>query len=129
LEDWRQRFLIESVGERSGVVQPPFINESTVAPLLTGDPLPRNWRRTSAASAQSSEAWSRPWLNALRIKSYLYVDYKYTGEHELYILRKDPYELNNEYATASPKLKKRLEAQLDALRECSVDECRAAEGR
>jgi arylsulfatase A-like enzyme len=128
LKDWRQRFLIESVGERSGVVQPPFINESTVAPLLTGDPLPRNWRRSSAASAQSSEAWGRPWLQALRTKNYLYVDYKYIGEHELYVLRKDPYELNNEYATASPKLKKRLEAQLDALRECSGDECRSAEG-
>ncbi|MBA2714866.1 MAG: sulfatase [Rubrobacteraceae bacterium] len=127
IEDWRQRFLIESVAERSGVVQPPFINESTVAPLLTGDPLPKNWRRTSAASAQSSEEWGRPWLKALRTEDYLYVDYK-TGEHELYDLKKDPYELNNEYSTASPELKQRLESQLDALRQCSGEECRAAEG-
>jgi N-acetylglucosamine-6-sulfatase len=95
-------------------------------PLLTGDPLPGNWRRTSAASAQSSEEWGRPWLKALRTKNYLYVEYK-TGEHELYDLRKDPYELKNMYATAPPEITQRLEAQLDALRQCSAAECRAAE--
>ncbi|MDQ3183786.1 MAG: sulfatase [Actinomycetota bacterium] len=126
LKDWRQRFVIESVAERSGVPHPPFITESTVVPLLTGDPLPSNWRRTSAASAQLSEEWGRPWLKALRTNNYLYVDYK-TGEHELYDLREDPYELHNEYATAPPELTQRLEAQLDALRQCSAAECRAAE--
>ncbi|MEJ7813861.1 MAG: sulfatase [Rubrobacter sp.] len=126
LKDWRQRFVIESVAERSGVPHPPFITESTVAPLITGDPLPSNWRRTSAASAQLSEEWGRPWLKALRTNNYLYVDYK-TGEHELYDLREDPYELHNEYATAPPELTQRLEAQLDALRQCSAAECRAAE--
>jgi arylsulfatase A-like enzyme len=126
LKDWRQRFVIESVAERSGVPQPPFITESTVVPLLTGDPLPGNWRRTSAASAQSSEEWGRPWLKALRTNNYLYVEYK-TGEHELYDLRKDPYELKNMYATAPPEITQRLEAQLDALRQCSAAECRAAE--
>jgi arylsulfatase A-like enzyme len=127
IEDWRQRFVVESVAERSGVAQPPFINESEVAPLLTGDPLPNNWRRTSAASAQSSEEWGRPWMKALRTEDYLYVEYK-TGEHELYDLRKDPYELHNEYAKAPPDLKQRLESQLDALRKCSGEECRDAEG-
>src|SRR5215204_975699 len=66
LKDWRQRFVIESVAERSGVPQAPLITESEVVPLLTGDPLPGNWRRTSAASAQSSEEWGRPWMKALR---------------------------------------------------------------
>jgi arylsulfatase A-like enzyme len=127
LQDWRKRFVVESVAERSGVPQPPFINESTVAPLLTGDPLPSDWRRTSAASAQSSQAWGRPWMKALRTKNYLYVEYK-TGEHELYDLRKDPYELHNEYATAPQELEQRLEAQLDPLRQCSAAQCRAAEG-
>jgi N-acetylglucosamine-6-sulfatase len=98
-----------------------------VAPLLTGDPLPNNWRRNSAVSAQLSEEWGRPWLKGLRTKNYLYVEYK-TGEHELYDLRKDPHELHNEYATASPELEQRLEAQLDALRQCSTAECREAEG-
>ena len=126
LQDWRKRFVVESVAERSGVPQPPFINESTVAPLLTGDPLPSDWRRSSAANAKSSEEWGRPWMKALRTQNYVYVDYK-TGEHELYDLRKDPYEVHNEYATASPELKQRLEAQLDPLRRCSAAECRTAE--
>ena len=66
-------------------------------------------------------------MKALRTEDYLYVEYK-TGEHELYDLRKDPYEMRNRYEMASPDLKKRLEAQLDALRKCTADECRAAEG-
>ena len=126
LRDWRQRFLIEAVAERGGRGRSTFVNESEVTPLLTGDPLPGNWRRTSAASAQSSEEWGRPWMKALRTNNYLYVEYK-TGEHELYDLGKDPYELNNMYATAPPQIKQRLEAQLDALRQCSAAECRAAE--
>ena len=127
LKDWRQRFVIESVAERSGRATTSLYHRE------------RRWRRClratrclatgggrSAASAQSSEEWGRPWLKALSTKNYLYVDYK-TGEHELYDLRKDPYELNNMYASAPPELTQRLEAQLDALRQCSAAECRAAE--
>ncbi len=54
-EDWRQRFLVEAVAERDSVPRPPFVNESDVRPLLTGDPLPRDWRLTSAGRADSSE--------------------------------------------------------------------------
>src|SRR5215217_1621544 len=126
LRDWRQRFVIESVAERGSVPHPPFLKESEVTPLLTGDPLPSNWRRTSAARAQVGENWGRPWLKALRTKNYLYVEYK-TGEHELYDLREDPHELHNEYAKAPAEIKQRLEEQLDALRQCSAEECRAAE--
>jgi N-acetylglucosamine-6-sulfatase len=65
-------------------------------------------------------------MKALRTNNYLYVEYE-TGEHELYDLRKDPYELRNMYASATPELGRRLEAQLDALRKCSAEECRMAE--
>jgi N-acetylglucosamine-6-sulfatase len=126
LKDWRQRFVIESVAERGSVPHPSYLDESEVTPLLTGDPLPSNWRRTSAARAQVGEEWGRPWLKALRTKNYLYVEYK-TGEHELYDLREDPHELHNEYAKAPAEIKQRLEEQLDALRQCSAEECRAAE--
>jgi N-acetylglucosamine-6-sulfatase len=125
VRDWRQRFVVEAVAER-GSVPPPFLTESELTPLLTGDPLPSNWRRTSAASAQLSEEWGRPWMKALRTNNYLYVEYK-TGEHELYDLRDDPYELNNEYTSATPDLKQRLEAQLDSLRHCSAEKCLEAE--
>jgi N-acetylglucosamine-6-sulfatase len=124
---WRERFLIEAVAERRSVPRPPLINESEVAPLVTGDPLPSDWRRTSAGSARSSEEWGRPWLKALRTQNYLYVEYK-TGEHELYDLRRDPYQLDNVYDRAPENLLERLQAQLDPLRQCEAGGCRAAEG-
>ena len=127
VEGWRRRFLIEAVAERGSVPRAPFVNESTVTPLITGDPLPNNWRRTSAAAERTSEEWGRPWMKALRTEEYLYVEYK-TGEHELYDLRKDPYQLNNVYGSAPPELKLRLETELDALRHCSAQDCRVAEG-
>jgi N-acetylglucosamine-6-sulfatase len=125
-EDWRQRFLIEGVAERGAIPRPPFVDESEVTPLLTGDPLPNNWRRTSVAMARSSEEWGRPWMKALRTEDYLYVEYK-AGERELYDLEKDPHQLRNLYAAAKSDLKQRLERQLDALRQCSAEGCRAAE--
>ena len=126
VQDWRKRFVIESVAERGSVPHPTYLDESEVTPLLTGDPLPNNWRRSSAARVQLGEEWGRPWLKALRTRNYLYVEYK-TGEHELYDLREDPHELHNDYAKAPAEIKQRLEEQLDALRQCSAEECRAAE--
>jgi len=126
-KDWRKRFVVESVAERGGAPKPHLIDESTFAPLLTGDPLPSNWRRTSVARARATEEWGRPWMKALRTEDYLYVEYK-TGEHEVYDLREDPYELHNEYTTAPPDLKQKLEKQLDALRKCEAQQCRTAEG-
>ncbi len=126
-KEWRQRFLVEAVAERGSVPRPPFVDESRVVPLVTGDPLPRNWRRTSTATAESSETWGRPWLKAVRAKKYLFVEYK-TGEHELYDLREDPYQLENIYDDAPEDLLEQLNVQLDALRQCEGDDCRAAEG-
>jgi hypothetical protein len=42
-------------------------------------------------------------------------------------LRKDPHELHNMYGSAPPEIIQRLEAQLDALRQCSAEDCRTAE--
>jgi N-acetylglucosamine-6-sulfatase len=125
-EDWRQRFLVEAVAERDSVPRPPFVNESQVRPLLTGDPLPRDWRLTSAGRADSSEEWGRPWLKALRTEKHLFVEYK-TGEHELYDLQRDPHQLDNLHDRADEGLLKRLNAQLDSLRQCEAEACRTAE--
>jgi N-acetylglucosamine-6-sulfatase len=126
-EDWRTRFLVEAVAERGAVPRPPFVEESEVTPLVSGDPLPNDWRKTSSARADSSEEWGRPWFKALRTQEYLFVEYK-TGEHELYDLRDDPHQLENLYDEAPEDLLKQLNAQLDALRQCEADACRAAEG-
>ena len=126
-EDWRQRFLVEAVAERGATPRPPFLNESEVTPLVTGDPLPGDWRKTPADRAESSEEWGRPWLKAVRTKDHLFVEYK-TGEHELYDLQKDPYQLDNIHDGAPEGLLRRLNAHLDALRQCGAEDCREAEG-
>jgi N-acetylglucosamine-6-sulfatase len=125
-EDWRQRFLEEGVAERDSVPRPPFVAESQVRPLITGDPLPGDWRKTPAGRYESSEEWGRPWLKAVRTERYLFVEYK-TGEHELYDLQKDPYELNNIYDRAPESLIESLNDQLDSLRQCEAQDCRTAE--
>ncbi len=126
-EDWRSAFLVEAVAERGAVPRPPFVNESRVTPLVSGDPLPNDWRKTSAGRAESSEEWGRPWLKALRTERYLFVEYK-TGEHELYDLQRDPHQLNNIYDRAPKELIGSLNEQLDSLRQCEARDCRAAEG-
>ncbi len=131
-EDWRQRFLVEAVAERGAAPRPPFVDESRVVPLVTGDPLPRDWRRTSTGRAETSEEWGRPWLKALRTEKYLFVRYK-TGEpgvyeHELYNLEEDPHQLQNVYDSAPEDLLEEFNTRLDALRQCEAEDCRAAEG-
>ena len=116
VEDWRQRFVLEGVAERSGVAQPPFITESTVVPLLTGDPLPNNWRRrTSAASAQLSEEWGRPWMKA-RERTTTFTSNTRPANTNSTTSERTPTNCATSTKRASPDLKQRLEAQLDALR-------------
>jgi N-acetylglucosamine-6-sulfatase len=67
-----------------------------------------------------------PPYRAVRTQRYLYVEYA-AGERELYDLRKDPYELHNLHDSADPDLISKLDARLDALRDCAGEGCRAAE--
>ena len=67
-----------------------------------------------------------PPYRAVRTQRYLYVEYK-TGERELYDLRKDPYELHSLHDSADKDLISKLDARLDALRDCAGKGCRTAE--
>src|SRR5215216_3354212 len=67
-----------------------------------------------------------PPYRAVRTQRYLYVEYK-AGERELYDLRKDPYELHSLHDSADPDLISKLDARLDALRDCAGKGCRTAE--
>jgi N-acetylglucosamine-6-sulfatase len=67
-----------------------------------------------------------PPYRAVRTQRYLYVEYK-AGERELYDLRKDPYELHSLHDSADPDLISKLDARLDALRDCAGEGCRIAE--
>ncbi|HZC84429.1 MAG TPA: sulfatase/phosphatase domain-containing protein, partial [Rubrobacter sp.] len=67
-----------------------------------------------------------PPYRAVRTRRYLYVEYK-AGERELYDLRNDSYELHNLYDSADEDLISKLDARLDALRDCAGKGCRTAE--
>jgi hypothetical protein len=51
-----------------------------------------------------------------------------TGERELYDLNTDPYQLESIKQTTAPQLYSTLQSRLNALRACSGDGCRSAEG-
>src|SRR5581483_6719854 len=67
-----------------------------------------------------------PSFAAIRTSRYTFVEYV-TGEHELYDLPADPYELQNIYGSAPQALRDQLQRWLDALKNCAADTCRAAE--
>jgi arylsulfatase A-like enzyme len=125
-EDWRQAFLVEAAASEGR--GPPSLSddEDSVKPLLTGDPLPEGWRRAARSGAWSRVDWGRSGFEAVRTEDHLYVEYG-NDERELYDLREDPYQLNNRYRAAQPDLVRRLREQLEALRGCSGNNCRATE--
>jgi arylsulfatase A-like enzyme len=126
IENWRQAFLVEAAASEGRGPPSPLVDEGSVKPLLTGDPLPEGWRRAAQLGAWSRVDWGRPGLEAVRTEDHLYVEYG-NDERELYDLSEDPYQLNNLYGAAQPDLVRDLQERLEALRGCSGNNCRAAE--
>jgi len=58
----------------------------------------------------------------LRTTTYTYVEYA-TGEHELYDITNDPYELSNQYLSGNTTLLGTLQARVDALKACRGSSC------
>jgi N-acetylglucosamine-6-sulfatase len=95
---------------------------------------PASWRTAFEIRNWDSQKHETPYravtpvppYQAVRTQRYLYVEYE-SAEHELYDLRKDPYELRNLYDSADPDLISKLDSRLDALRDCARKDCRAAE--
>jgi N-acetylglucosamine-6-sulfatase len=124
-ENWRHAFLVESIAESAEM--PSSVVGNAPLRLLTGDTQPsEDWRRASPLQRSSIKEAGRPAFKAVRTEDHLYVEYA-TGESELYVLEKDPYELHNEYEDTDLDQLWRFEAWLDALRDCAGEECRAAE--
>ena len=125
LEEWRSAFLVEAMAESAEV--PPSVDDRSLIPLLTGDTQPpEDTRRSSPLDEAPLKDAGRPELVAVRAEDRLYVEYE-TGESELYDLQEDPYQLHNVYEETGLEHLWRLEASLDALRECAAEECRVAE--
>jgi N-acetylglucosamine-6-sulfatase len=112
----------------------------SLAPLLrSGEP--PSWRSAvlfeafldgkSAGSDGEGDEGSRmdqTAFQAIRTETHKYIEHE-NGEKELYDLVNDPYELENVYESADASLVEELKARLEALKDCSDDECRRVEDR
>jgi len=119
--------LFPTIAELAGVSAPPFVDGLSMTPLLTG----RNngWRNVALIEGFGKETESNeggepstPAFRALRSDAILYAEYE-TGERELYILRKDPYELSNIARQAPKSLLRQYSRSLNALAACAGSEC------
>jgi hypothetical protein len=84
------------------------------APLVGG---PGRWPEKRGVLAEIAVGDHR--YKAIRTRNYVYSELT-TGETELYDLKSDPYELENEAGSASyADVQQRLAARLERLRSCS----------
>ncbi len=119
--------IAPTIADLADIKTPAFTDGRSLGPLLEEDPPPRSrWRSAFLIEAAEGEDTGRPAYKALRTRNRLYVEYS-NGEHELYNLEKDPYQLENGYENAPPALLRRLDSRLEALKGCEREECREAE--
>ena len=111
-----------TVAELAGVEPPSFVDGKSFVPLLrTEKPDLEEWRTGFLV-----EQHQKPAYKALRTNGHTYV--KWPGDdRELYDLSADPYQLRSLHDKADPAFIAGLSAQLEALRDCDGEQCRAAE--
>ena len=110
--------IAQTFAELADVSPPAKVDGRSLVPLLTENP-PQEWRD---AQLLENSSWS-----GVRTERYAYFEYE-NGERELYDLHKDPYELKSIDESADPALLADLRARLEALRHCTGDSCRKADG-
>ena len=116
----------------AGVTPPTWVDGRSLSPLLSASP-PASWRTAFLVEHRRSlEEFGYvrdiPNYDAVRTAQYNYVEYE-TGEKELYDLNADPTELTSLHASASHSaVISNLKARLDALKSCTGQTCRTAEG-
>jgi arylsulfatase A-like enzyme len=115
--DWRRAFLLEHWTERG-------VGHQGNAPLEPDDQDVTD--RPPNRHAGLTDHDRIPDYRGIRTDRYTYVEYA-TGERELYDRARDPAELDNEAARASPALVRELHEALRRLERCRGVECRRAE--
>lgn len=117
-----------------GAQSPSWVDGRSLVDIIRTGERPASWRTatlseslgTSGPGDPDYQPEAPPQFTALRTPSWLFVVYR-NGERELYDLRADPYETNNIVSTADPRVVADLYSQMQALRTCSGDTCRAAD--
>ena len=122
----RQELVINNdfaptIADLADASTPAFVDGSSFAPLLTNSP-PSSWRTAFLEEETISHAH-----RGVHTQRYMFTEYD-TGEHELYDLQLDPYQLQSKPQAGNEQLYSTLQARLDALRDCSGEGCRSAEG-
>ena len=113
--------LAPTIAQLAGVHTPGFVDGKSFVSLLREDkPTPEKWRTGVMIEHLN------PSYHALRTNTRTYVEWE-NGDRELYDLREDPHELRSTYETADSALIAKLSAQLDDLKGCAAEQCRAAE--
>jgi hypothetical protein len=110
------------------ITKPEEVDGSSFAPLLSPSP-PTSWR-----TAFLEEGWLEggttvptPTHKGVHTQDHMFIELD-TGERELYDLNADPYQLESIKQGDAPQLYSTLQSRLDALRACSGEGCRSAEG-
>jgi hypothetical protein len=122
----RQQLVINNdfaptIADLAGASIPTFVDGRSFAPLLTNSP-PSSWR---TAFLEEESIWHPH--KGVHTQRYTFTEYA-TGEHELYDLGADPYQLQSKTQADNPQLYSALQTRLNALRACSGEGCRSAEG-
>jgi arylsulfatase A-like enzyme len=125
---WRTGAVVEHFGSANDPNDPDnddaFLQGTAPGPNAGS----RTGRRAGGQGGQQPAAQPRDitTYEALRTSAFLYVAYV-SGEHELYSIADDPFELNNIYNSADPALIQKLDVQLKVVTTCSGDSCRVAD--
>lgn len=101
---------------------PDWMDGRSFVPFLDGK-APDTWRSSILIEGVGGTYYDRPGYSGVRREDDVFVEYA-TGDTEYYDLIKDPYQLENRPEGAP----KRIEGDLKALKSCSGDTCREAEG-
>ena len=117
--DWAPSILDWASESASGM------DGRSLAPLLSDTPI-QSWRKRLLVESFPTKK-GPPAFRALRTNAKIYVEYG-SGFQEFYDLSVDPYQLENSYSSAGPALISKLSTRLAALKDCSGDTCREAEG-
>jgi len=119
--------LAPTIADLAGASTPPFVDGSSFAQLLTTSP-PSSWRMAFLEEGWHLEGADTevPTHKSVHTQDHMFVEYD-TGEHELYDLQLDPYQLQSKPRAGNEQLYSELQGRLDSLRDCSGDVCQNAE--
>jgi N-acetylglucosamine-6-sulfatase len=117
-----------TIADLAGASTPAFVDGKSFAPLLTNSP-PSSWRQAFLEEGWLGDGAPEvpiPTHKSVHTKAHMFAEYD-TGEHELYDLALDPYQLQSKPQAGNEQLYSTLQTRLYNLRDCSANACRTAE--